>query len=263
MSTNARETLRGFRDKKKIMTKALKVVMVASLCAAFAIGTTYVVFAASSVGDAASRSEDNVFTAITNWFKKGIKIGEQGTGGVTYYNGTIINNTTDANGNDNPVTIGDKLRVDDLLYRMEIGGTYPLKIADSMVPYRDASYSLGTTTYKWKDLYLSGQASQSRSSFGLAKAAATIDSKGTVIRSVENIVDGDHAVSVTSSLAGVYVVNFNFTVADRYIVVTPRNAAAGVMPVASCSISGETVTVTIMNGKADTLVANDFDIVVF
>ncbi len=246
------------------MTKSLKVVLVASLCAAFAIGTTYVVLAASSVGDAASRSEDNVFTSITNWFKKGIKIGEQGTGGVTYYNGTIVNNTTDTSGNDNPVTVGDKLRVDDLLYRMEVGGTYPLKIADSMVPYRDATYSLGTTTYKWKDLYLSGQATQSRSSFGLAKAAATIDSAATVTRSVENIADGDHAISVTSSLTGVYTVDFNFTVADRYIVVTPHNAAAGVYPAATYAASGETVVVNIVDvANAGALVASDFDIVVY
>ncbi len=244
--------------------------LVASLCAAFAVGTTYVVFAASSVGDAASRSEDNVFTSITNWFKKGIKIGEQGTGGVTYYNGTIVNNTTNTSGNDNPVTVGDSMRVDGMLYRIEVGGTYPLKIADSIVPNTSATYSLGTSTYQWKDLHMSGDATihggvtQDRADFGTAKAAATIASGATVTRSVENIADGDHVASVSSSLTGVYIVDFNFTVDDRYIVVTPHGAAAGVYPAATYSASGETVTVSIANVAAGgALVASGFDIVVY
>ncbi len=248
------------------MTKSLKVVLLASLCATFAIAATGVVLAANP----ADRDQDNVFTAITNWFKKGVKIGEQSTGGITQFNGTIINNTTDTNGNDNPVTVGDKMRIDDYIYRVEVGGTYPLKIADSMVPYKSASYSLGTSTYQWKDLYLSGDATlhggvtQDRADFGTAKAAATITSVAAVTRSVENIDDGDYTVSASSSLTGVYLVDFNFRVDDRYIVVTPHGAAAGVYPAATYSVSDEIVTVNTVDVAAHgALVASGFDIVIY
>lgn len=248
------------------MTKSLKVVLLASLCATFAIAATGVVLAANP----ADRDQDNVFTAITNWFKKGVKIGEQSTGGITQFNGTIINNTTDTNGNDQPVTVGDKLRVDDYIYRVEVGGTYPLKIADSMVPYRSASYSLGTSTYQWKDLYLSGDATihggvtQDRANFGTAKAAATVTSAAAVTRRVENIADGDYTASVSSAATGVYAVDFNFKVDDRYIVVTPHDAAAGVYPAATYSISDEIVTVSIVDTAAHgALVASGFDIIVY
>lgn len=248
------------------MTKSLKVVLLASLCATFAIAATGVVLAANP----ADRDQDNVFTAITNWFKKGVKIGAQGVGGVTQFDGTIINNTTDTNGNDNPVTIGDKLRVDDYIYRTEVGGTYPLKIADSMVPYKSASYSLGTSTYQWKDLHMSGDATvhgsvtQDRGDFGTAKAAATIAAAGTITRSVENIADGDYSPTLSHSATGVYALDFNFKVDDRYIMVTPHDPAAGVVPTARYAASDEIVTVTIVDTDAtDANVDCDFDIVVF
>lgn len=59
---------------------------------------------------------DNTFTGIVNFFPNGIRIGQQGTGGVTYFNGTIANITT-TDGRDNPVTVGDNLRVDGRIQR--------------------------------------------------------------------------------------------------------------------------------------------------
>ncbi|MBU1178225.1 hypothetical protein KJ903_03310, partial [Patescibacteria group bacterium] len=41
-----------------------------------------------------------------------IRIGSQGTGGVTYFNGSIVNSTTGSGGVDNPVTFGDNVRID-------------------------------------------------------------------------------------------------------------------------------------------------------
>ena len=52
-----------------------------------------------------------------------IVVGQQGVGGVTQFNGTIINNTTGASNFDNPVTIGDNLRVDGRVYRGATPGT--------------------------------------------------------------------------------------------------------------------------------------------
>lgn len=45
-----------------------------------------------------------------------IKIGKQGTGGVTFFNGSIINNTT-TDGVDNPVTFADNVRIDGRIQR--------------------------------------------------------------------------------------------------------------------------------------------------
>lgn len=52
-----------------------------------------------------------------------LTIGRQGVGGVTYFNGTMKNNTTGTGGADNPVTIGDNLRIDGRVYRGATAGT--------------------------------------------------------------------------------------------------------------------------------------------
>lgn len=51
-----------------------------------------------------------------------LKVGSQGVGGVTFFNGTIINNTTDTDNNDQPVTFGDNVRIDGALYRGATAG---------------------------------------------------------------------------------------------------------------------------------------------
>ena len=67
-------------------------------------------------------------------FPAGVHIGQQGTGGVTFFNGTIINDTTDDEGESNPVTFGDDIRVDGYIYRgapdAEVNN--PVRIADSL-----------------------------------------------------------------------------------------------------------------------------------
>lgn len=65
-----------------------------------------------------------------------LKVGSQGSGGVTFFNGTIVNNTT-SDGNDNPVTISDNLRVDGGIQR---GHNLPndqwgVKILDDMTVF--------------------------------------------------------------------------------------------------------------------------------
>jgi hypothetical protein len=62
-----------------------------------------------------------------------LKVGQQGLGGVTYFNGTIINSTT-TSGADNPVTFGDNVRIDGVVYRGATAGTgdtKPFKINDN------------------------------------------------------------------------------------------------------------------------------------
>lgn len=57
-----------------------------------------------------------------------IKVGKQGVGGVTFFNGTIVNSTTD-NGADNPVTFGDNVRIDGRVHR---GENYGPGLGDGM-----------------------------------------------------------------------------------------------------------------------------------
>lgn len=77
-----------------------------------------------------------------------LRIGAQGVGGVTYFNGTIINNTTNSDNTGNPVTIGDKLRVDDALWRGATegpGDNLPLKLNDDVNIYGNLTMSSGKT----------------------------------------------------------------------------------------------------------------------
>ena len=64
-----------------------------------------------------------------------LKVGQQGIGGVTYFNGTIINETT-TDGADNPVVFGDSVRIDGQVYRGATPGTSdyytPFKINDNV-----------------------------------------------------------------------------------------------------------------------------------
>ncbi|MBP6965779.1 MAG: hypothetical protein KBC96_15400 [Armatimonadetes bacterium] len=78
------------------------------------------VFAVSLV---ATLSVVSVVVAGTSFAGQGtisfdsIKVGQEGVGGVTYFNGSIINNTKNAKGADNPVTLADNVRIDGKVYR--------------------------------------------------------------------------------------------------------------------------------------------------
>ncbi|MFH2105140.1 MAG: hypothetical protein ABII72_02790 [Parcubacteria group bacterium] len=106
-----------------------------------------------------------------------IYVGKQGVGGVTFFNGTIINNTTDDDSNNLPITFGDDVRIDGELYRTEAGGENPLKIADSLRPQTDNTYDLGAADFTFKNAYFSGT---------VTTAALT----GSGIISSDNILDG-------------------------------------------------------------------------
>ena len=82
-------------------------------------------------------------------------IGQQDVGGVTFFNGTIVNSTT-TDDVGNPVTFGDDIRIDGQIFRTEIGGDDPLKIADTLRPQTTATYDLGTTTNEFQNAYFSG-----------------------------------------------------------------------------------------------------------
>lgn len=64
-----------------------------------------------------------------------IRIGRAGVGGVTFFNGTIVNETTNAAGIDNPVVFGDSMRIDGRIWRGEIqgpGDSLPVIVDDDL-----------------------------------------------------------------------------------------------------------------------------------
>jgi len=83
---------------------------------------------------------------------------EAGVGGVTFFNGTIVNNSVDDDGESVlPVTFGDDVRIDGEMYRTEVGGENPIKLADTLRPQTTATYDLGTTDNQFNDAYLAGE----------------------------------------------------------------------------------------------------------
>ncbi|MFA5069762.1 MAG: hypothetical protein WC528_00580 [Patescibacteria group bacterium] len=79
-----------------------------------------------------------------------LKVGQQGLGGVTYFNGTIINATT-TDGADNPVTFGDNIRIDGRLYRGAIqgpGDDKPLIIDDDVEIKGNLTVDLASTALR-------------------------------------------------------------------------------------------------------------------
>ncbi len=120
-----------------------------------AIAVMAFLFTFGIVSAATTWSGDNTFTGTVNWFQKGIKIGQQGSGGVTFFNGTIVNQTT-TDGVDNPVAFGDNVRIDGEIWRTERGGDNPLKLSDSIRPTTTNAYSLGESGYQFKDGYFGG-----------------------------------------------------------------------------------------------------------
>jgi len=77
-----------------------------------------------------------------------IFVGEEGVGGVTYFNGSIVNI-----GATTPVTIADDLRVDGEIWRIEKGGDNPLKVSDHIVPTLNNRNNLGEPGRQWSRTY--------------------------------------------------------------------------------------------------------------
>ena len=113
------------------------------------LGKLIIVFGVFLLVGVASASDANVLqpaSATTNL--ESLRVGVAGQGGVTFFNGTVLNEGTA------PFTIGDDMRVDGKSYRVEEGGSNHLKYADTLMPTENNKYSLGTSTNRWKNIYM-------------------------------------------------------------------------------------------------------------
>lgn len=125
---------------------------------AIIIGTTIlttflsvvIVYAASliNVTSTLGGSDGDFFQLDGTMNVDSLKVGQQSVGGVTFFNGTIINDTTDSTGADNPVTFGDNVRIDGRVYRGATAGTgdsMPFIVNDNMEVKGNLSIDGGLT----------------------------------------------------------------------------------------------------------------------
>ena len=137
-----------------------------------------------------------------------------GEGGVTFFNGTMIN----ASEGSVPLTMGDDVRIDGMIWRGTSKGTsddMPLKIADTLMPALDNINDIGTEDMRWRNLYLSNTLSGVSANFngitsgngafsneltvadyiavggGYGSTGATFDSKGNGKFNGDLTIDGD------------------------------------------------------------------------
>lgn len=230
------------------MVTYAKVILIVGFCTAFAIGGLFAttdVGAALNLSDAASLSTNNTYTGTINSFTKGISIGVQDLGGVTYFNGSIVNSTTDSSGNGIAVTFGDDVRIDGKIHRGATAGntdTRPVWINDNV--------------------RVDGDVKQGKTNQGLAKAGAVIGDDGVIVRSFDNTADSSLSVTSVKTGTGIYTLTFESKVDDRYILLSPGGTEA-----APTAISGDTsnniVVVYIADVVAGALVDQAFNIVVF
>ncbi|NQV00276.1 MAG: hypothetical protein HQ538_06070 [Parcubacteria group bacterium] len=100
----------------KILLKSLAVMLI--ITASSFMVTTFVFASSAKILQPASDITYNETVIVPS-----IKVGSQGVGGVTFFNGTIINITTDVDtGTEQPVTFGDDIRVDGRVWRGENAG---------------------------------------------------------------------------------------------------------------------------------------------
>ncbi|MFA5070273.1 MAG: hypothetical protein WC528_03245 [Patescibacteria group bacterium] len=79
------------------------------------LGLALVVFVSAQIAQATQVINDSLQV-------NSLEVGLQGVGGVTFFNGTIVNSTT-TSGADNPVAFGDNVRIDGRIYRGATPGT--------------------------------------------------------------------------------------------------------------------------------------------
>ena len=88
-----------------------------------------------------------------------LRVGTPGLGGVTFFNGTVLNEGTD------PFTIGDDMRVDGEIYRIQKGDD-PIKISDNVIPTVSGYNDLGSTDNRWDNFYSNSGNFKSKLQFG-------------------------------------------------------------------------------------------------
>lgn len=169
---------------KKLLIMSLALVGTLALAGVASASTAETLQPARPAGGPASTITYSEEVIVNNTFKADsayIGSTEAGVGGVTFFNGTIVNNSVDEDGASTiPVTFGDDVRIDGEIYRTEKGGDNPLKVTDTIMPTSNNTYSLGTSGNRFKDSYLSGSLTAASVTTSGAVTTGSIVTTGTV-----------------------------------------------------------------------------------
>jgi hypothetical protein len=111
------------------------------------IAAAFGIFLVAGIASASDADTLQPANATTNF--ESIRVGVAGLGGVTFFNGSVLNE-------DGPYVIADDLRVDGSIWRGPSKGMsdgQPLKIADTMMPALDNANDIGLDTHQWRNIY--------------------------------------------------------------------------------------------------------------
>ncbi len=188
------------------------------------------IFISVSVSEASTA--DIIQPAGATTFFESIRVGLPGVGGVTFFNGSVLNES-------GPFVIADELRVDGAIFRVERGGSNAVKIADSIIPESNNVYDLGSASNKWKSIYAGSVTVNSLVGTGIINGEniASGAIKNTNVSAVAAI--DPTKISGTALIKGT---NFSGDVAGKY-----NNLQIGAGKIGNAEIASGAVT----NAKID------------
>lgn len=133
-----------------------------------------------------------------------LRVGAEGVGGVTFFNGTIVNSTMDGE-YDNPVTFGDNVRIDGRVFRGEKPGQddKPFIINDNL----DVMGNVKAKEGNFKKLVVNGKEFNSSGTVDLSGIKSDISSLESDVSSLKsktktnaNDIDANTGYTVINSL---------------------------------------------------------------
>jgi hypothetical protein len=180
----------------KNMKKSIMTTMVIIVSTLFTVGIVYAATTrniTSTLGGVSGDTFDLDGTMVLD----SLKVGAQGVGGVTFFNGTIVNNTT-TSGSDNPVTFGDNVRIDGRVYRGSKAGTsdsMPFIVNDNLQVAGSLTIdSLASDNVITSDNIVDGTITEDDLAFGTAVQGV----EGTLTSSVNTTKSGGDYDTLTS-----------------------------------------------------------------
>lgn len=163
----------------------------------FFLGITIAIFISVQIAQATQVIDDALQV-------NSLKVGQQGVGGVTYFNGTIVNETTGDNDANNPVTFGDDVRIDGRVYRGATAGTsdsLPFLINDNVeVAGSLTTASLSTDSINLTTLDNLGCVEGEIAYYGIAEWECAPDYSASILSFIvclNTLIEGESNITVT------------------------------------------------------------------
>ncbi|XOU94314.1 MAG: hypothetical protein ACNFW9_05735 [Candidatus Kerfeldbacteria bacterium] len=197
--------------------------LITSLVVIISIALTVGIVNAAATHNVTSQfgPEGDIYQVDGTMKMRSIMIGEQDIGGVTYFNGSIVNDTT-TNSVDNPVTFGDNVRIDGRVWRGATAGTsdtMPFIVNDNMEVIGSLTVgSLMGTGIVTSTNIAAGAITQTSEAYGTTTDTTTQNSPNYDILD-ETIVVTTGASTVLINFSGVFSINNDFVSARTFLIV--------------------------------------------